>query len=493
MEDLYIRLKQSCTSRRGQLIILSVLAALTVLLVGAQAPWGTPALFGRPRAPGTAGTITTPTEVTVDVELSQTKFVQGQEGIVYANLSIRTPAGSAQDVGRTPTDIVVALDRSPSMLAANKLPFAKVAVLELLNQLNASDRLGLVAFDGQAVVYSELVEVDQAARQHLTHLITTMNVGSATNIGDGLLRARELVANSPSARVKKIILLSDGETNRGITNPQALAKLASDISANHIVLSTIGMGLGFNEALMASLADHGMGHYAYLEHVQGLGKILAQDLENTRRTYAAGSELRLHLQPDVQLLDAAGYPVEPSPGPNTPTRIKIGQLLWGAGKHLTLTLKVPTTATGHLSLGSMVFHLNSHGVDGQMPIKSTQLAFAVVTPEKAPEALASIRSEVYKHSWLSNNLGRMRQELHHWIKTGNKPKAEGTIATYRQQLKEAEAQSGMVMRNEKLDADIAEMETRLDDAFQGSADEQAQKRNRASKRLQYLGREEQRN
>ena len=66
------------------------------------------------------------------------------------------------------------------------------------------------------------------------------------------------------------------------------------------------MGLGFNETLMASLADHGMGSYAYLEHLGGLGAILAQNLSDLRHVYARGSELEIKLSPGIALLEMPG-------------------------------------------------------------------------------------------------------------------------------------------------------------------------------------------
>ncbi len=322
---------KSFVAYHPQLTVFAVLALMTILLVGLHviSPHGLTGGMRQAHArplmePDNRGAAAAVSDVSLHAELSQTKLVQGQDGTVYVNLHIQTPEMRTCPFGKTATDIVVVLDRSPSMMAANKWPYAKAAVLELLSQLDASDRLGLVAFDRYAAVYSELVAVTPAARQRLTHVVQNMTVGSATNIGDGLLHAKTLMENSPSQRVKKMLLLSDGETNTGITDPNALARLASEISDQPIVLSTIGMGLGFNESLMATLADHGMGNYSYLEHLETLGHILAKDLDDTRRIYAESSELRLHLPDGVKLEDAAGYPVQTADGDMASVRIKTG-------------------------------------------------------------------------------------------------------------------------------------------------------------------------
>lgn len=243
------------TSARTQAVLFAGLVAITVLLVAWHTPWNAWLRSGPKLAYAKPPKAISTSDVTLYAELSQTKLVQGQDGTVYVNLGIQAPlplnvmqAGS-EPVNRLPIDMVVVLDRSPSMMAANKWPYAKTAVLALLQRLGPSDRIGLIGFDRLATVYAELTAVTPRARQHLQRLVQGMQVGSATNISAGLERAKGMLTQQPSERVKKMILLSDGETNTGITDPLALAQMASDISDQKIVLSTIGMGLGFNEAL----------------------------------------------------------------------------------------------------------------------------------------------------------------------------------------------------------------------------------------------------
>ena len=85
-------------------------------------------------------------------------------------------------------------------------------------------------------------------------------------------------------------MLSDGHANTGIVEPAQLQKTARRLADRGSVVSTVGMGLGFNETLMASLADQGMGSFSYLEHLETLGTILASELSDSRRVFADGSE-----------------------------------------------------------------------------------------------------------------------------------------------------------------------------------------------------------
>ena len=494
MRNVNTQLKRILAAGRAQVVVFAGLAAITALAIAWLTPWGAWLRSGPELAHANPPKTVSASDITLHAELSQTKLIQGQNGALYVNLGIQTPAAldAAHIAERAPLDMVVVLDRSPSMLAANKWPYAKAAVLELLQRLGPADRIGLIGFDRGANVYAELTAVTPEARQHLRDLVQRMQVGSATNIGAGLERGGAMLAQQSATRLKKMMLLSDGETNTGVTDPQTLAKMASDISDRHIVLSTIGMGLGFNEALMAALADHGMGHYAYLEHLDTLGDILTRDLEETRSLYAERSELELQLSAGVNLVDAAGYPIESVPSADNRFRIKTGQLFWGAHKPLMLTLNAPTAANGEFALGHITLRIHAGGAEKRAVVRQEQLAYRVLAPAQKKEAIASIRSDVYRKSWLQNNLGRMRKEVADWIKAGNQPKAQAAIRAYRQQLDDAEERSGMRMKDEKVERDIAHMETELNEAFKGSGAQQAEKQNRLSKSMQYKSREDQR-
>ncbi len=200
----------------------------------------------------------------------------------------------------------------------------------------------------------------------------------------------------------------------------------------------------------------------------------------------------MQLSDGVQLVDAAGYPIERLNQAKNRFRIKTGQLLWGAHKPIMLTLNAPTAVSGDFALGNMALHIHTGGIEKKTAVRHEQLAYAVVMPAKKREAVASIRGDVYRKSWLKNNLGRMRKEVSSWIKAGDRPKAQAAIADYRRQLDDAEAKSGLRIKDNMVEQDMASMEAELNEAFRGSDAQQAEKQNRLSKRMQYKSREEQR-
>src|SRR5712691_12915146 len=109
--------------------------------------------------------------------LSQTKLVQGGNGVMYLDLSITTPSATLSPSRVKASDIVVVLDRSGSMAADNRLPYAKEAVRRLVHQLQADDRFALITFDSVAVVDTELTPVTDAARERIVRRVNALQLG----------------------------------------------------------------------------------------------------------------------------------------------------------------------------------------------------------------------------------------------------------------------------------------------------------------------------
>ncbi len=479
MQHLITRIARILRSPRGA---LGLFAALVV---------GTAAVALAPKAIGggggaSAGTAAGPTVhqgtdgVTFSGTLSQTKLVQGGNGVMYLELNITTPAATLSPSSVKASDIVVVLDRSGSMAAENRLPYAKEAVRRLVRQLQAEDRFALITFDSVAVVDTELTPVTDAARERIVRRVHAIQPGSSTNISDGLLKARALLQGNAGERSRKVILLSDGEANMGIVDPKELAKIAASFTGHSAVLSTIGMGLGFNETLMAALADYGMGHYAYLEHLEKLGEILEQDMSDTRQVFASASSLEITCGDGVTVTDVGGYPIDLAAQPGT-ARVATGQLLGGAKKHFVVTMTVPTDRVGEVGLGSVTLHYATNQGMSSIALSPEHLRIAVLEPVRRDEAATSVRRELVQQLWEGNNLGRLQKDYSHWLRVGDQQKAQQVITDYRQALQKAATDTGVRVENQAVTDQLSTMEQELNEAFSGPAAQQEEKRNRAAK------------
>lgn len=147
-----------------------------------------------------------------------------------------------KEVSTKGTDIVLALDISSSMLAEdfkpkNRLHVAR-EVLKSFVKGRQSDRIGLVAFAGEAYTQSPLT-IDYGI---LYSLVDDLEVGryeDGTAIGMAIAEATKRLKDS-QAETKIIILLTDGENNRGNIDPPTAARIAAALG---VKVYAIGVGV----------------------------------------------------------------------------------------------------------------------------------------------------------------------------------------------------------------------------------------------------------
>ncbi len=158
-----------------------------------------------------------------------------------------------QEVEQSGLDIVVAVDTSKSMLAQDIVPDrlqrAKLAALELMQDA-ASDRLGLIAFAGQAFLECPLTVDDTAFEQSVQGL----DIDSVSQGGTGIANAINTAetAFKENGHSKTLVLLTDGEDN---VNEAAALNAAKEAAKNGLKIFTIGVGTAEGDLIRITGAD----------------------------------------------------------------------------------------------------------------------------------------------------------------------------------------------------------------------------------------------
>ena len=145
-----------------------------------------------------------------------------------------------QNVTTEGIDIVIALDISSSMLARdfqpNRLDAAKNVATEFISG-RPTDKIGLVVFSGESFTQCPLT-TDHAVLINLFNDIESGMIEDGTAIGNGLATAVARLKES-KAISRVVILLTDGENNRGEIAPATAAELAKTYG---IRVYTVGVG-----------------------------------------------------------------------------------------------------------------------------------------------------------------------------------------------------------------------------------------------------------
>ena len=202
-----------------------------------------------------------------------TKFLTTQNAHQVGILT--TLAGDTPPT-RAPINVILVLDRSGSM-SGQPLAAALEAARRFAGFLGTNDRLGVVAFDDEVTVVSPPAPAGNPA---VLDAIGRIQAGGSTNLSGGWLKAFELARAGMVDGVNRIVLLTDGQANAGITDLQALTAMTRERRASRAISTTcIGFGAGFNEDLLQALGREGRGNYWYVERDDQMAGVFEGEIE----------------------------------------------------------------------------------------------------------------------------------------------------------------------------------------------------------------------
>jgi Ca-activated chloride channel family protein len=212
--------------------------------------------------------------------------------------------GDTVEVKQEGISIVVAIDISSSMLAedfapSNRLEVARRQAVGFIRGRQA-DRIGLVAFAGEALTQVPLT-LDYAVLEQAVLDLRIGTLEDGTAIGSGLATAVNRLRRSPD-KSKVVLLLTDGENNKGLIDPRTAASTAQayDVRVYTIGVGTIGeapmptgrgvggfryemMPVRIDEPLLREIAAETGGRYFRATDAEALSRIFQQidELEKT--------------------------------------------------------------------------------------------------------------------------------------------------------------------------------------------------------------------
>ncbi|MDJ1483464.1 VWA domain-containing protein [Cytophagaceae bacterium YF14B1] len=193
---------------------------------------------------------------------------------------------------RTPLNLSLVLDRSGSM-NGDKIKYAREACKFVVDNLEPSDNLSIVVYDDQVDVLTASAPVKDKAT--LKKLIDNVHDRGSTNLSGGMLEGYAQVHKTQQRNyVNRVLLLSDGLANQGITDEKVLQQLARQKNnEDNMTLSAFGVGADFNELLMTNLAEYGSGNYYFIDSPDKIPSIFAKELHGLLSVVAQNTLLRI--------------------------------------------------------------------------------------------------------------------------------------------------------------------------------------------------------
>lgn len=253
--------------------------------------------------------------------------------------------GSARP--RPPLRLALVLDRSGSM-AGERLDVVKQAAAFLVGRLSGEDQVAVVDYDSEATLRCPLMS---AADEFVTASIASIETGGMTNLSAGWLKGREQLA--PADGMRRVLLLTDGLANQGITDPTMLADVVRGAAADGIGTTSIGVGDGFNEDLLGALAQAAGGNYHWIDSLDSAAPVFAEEFEDLVALVAQNVSVEIRPHEAVEIIGVLNN--VPVVGVDGGLQIQLGDAYAGYPMRLVARLHAPSLAVlGPVKLADLV-------------------------------------------------------------------------------------------------------------------------------------------
>lgn len=283
--------------------------------------------------------------IKIDLALDKYYLLPGNKQVAY--LMIKLTAPTEVNADRPVQNLSFVIDRSGSM-HGDKLNYTKKAVSFAIGHLSPQDYCSVVAFDDTVnlVAASQHIENKDALKQSVMRI----DSGGCTNLSGGMLQGlKEVKQNLKKEQINRVLILTDGQANKGVTDHNRLIKKAGEMAGGDVTLSTFGLGEDFEEDLLIAMAEAGKGNFYYIQSPDQIPHIFEQELAGLLSTVAQNLNIRVKPGAGVLITGVLGYPFTKKNG----LSINLPDMYSGESKIILLELVISPREEGTHNLLSM--------------------------------------------------------------------------------------------------------------------------------------------
>ena len=291
-----------------------------------------------------------------EVSFDKTVTTVKQGDLVHTMVEIAAPP--SPEMERSPIDVVFVIDRSGSM-SGEPIVAVREAVAGVLRQMGPNDRAGVVAFDTDASMVLPLGRHDNKKSQQR---VLQMSTGASTNMSAGWLMGHEMLrSDCGDDRIRRIVVLTDGYVNQGITGEDELATMVSIGRNSGITTSLIGFSTDYQEELLGTLANAGGGNDYWCESADPAARVFQREFDGLAAVVA--QNIAITIEPtDVVAVAGILNDFRVTELDNGALRVDLGDAFGGETRSVVIG-----------------FHLRPHSAVGVVDVASLRMSWISTT------------------------------------------------------------------------------------------------------------------
>jgi len=289
---------------------------------------------------GLSASMATASQVRLDVSMAKPTLLAKKKQTTHVKIGL---TGFKMENGgnRAPVNVSFVLDKSGSM-TGEKIAKAKEAAIAAIQRLSKRDIVSVVVYDSTVRVIVPATKLTD--RRMVCDSIRRIEAGGTTALFAGVSKgADELRKFLDKNHVNRVVLLSDGLANVGPQSPSELGNLGASLMKEGISVSTMGLGLDYNEDLMSQLAARSSGNHIFIEKASDLVKIFNCEFDDVLSVVAQEVAIDIQVEPGVRPVRVLNMDAEIN---GQRVIVKMNQLYSEQEKYVLLEVEVPATKAG---------------------------------------------------------------------------------------------------------------------------------------------------
>jgi Ca-activated chloride channel family protein len=258
-----------------------------------------------PAEPGTV-------RVTAQMRANE-EIVDGIDQTYNLQIGVRAPDVASDD--RRSVNLTLSLDTSGSMEGPS-IELVRESCRQIAGSLRVGDVVSVVRWSDTLSVELDSRAVSGANDATLLGVCNGLASDGSTNLNQGLVTAYALAQeNFSQDRINRVILMSDGGANTGITDIDLIAEAANDSEGEGIYLMGVGVGdpTYYNDELMDGVTDAGKGAYVFVDSAAEAERVFGERFLSMIEVAARDVRVELDLPPTFAMVEFHGEEYSSNP------------------------------------------------------------------------------------------------------------------------------------------------------------------------------------
>lgn len=278
----------------------------------------------------------------LNLALSEPVMKAGTEGKTtnYLHISL-TGFELADQKNRPKANVAIVIDRSGSM-QGDKIAQARKAAISAIERMSGDDIVSIITYDDNVDVLVPATKVTdpESIKQKINSIESNGSTALFAGTSKGAAEVRKFLEKQ---RVNRVLLLSDGLANVGPSSPSELEELGASLIKEGISVTTMGLGLGYNEDLMTRLAMAGNGNHVFIESADTLVGIFQQEFDSVMSVVAKDIKIRTTLAEGIRPVRVLNSEANIE---GQHIDISLGQLYSKQERYFIVEVEVPVKSSG---------------------------------------------------------------------------------------------------------------------------------------------------